>query len=1243
MKRALLLCAAIVSCAPAPARAPAAVVDLPSAFAAAFRADATGEPADAARAYLGVVRAASRAAGDPWQLAALEASLDALATRSMPSLGDDPRDAALANRTRLGPEIEAALTIAQGEAAGPFAKGLIARTLTTMAEDRGDADAAARWRTAGGCAREALVTGPVTWAPLTGVSAPGPLDRAGAPIEPLYPTGGPFEAAVAPAVIRGRGCAIDLSAARGGTGAREVVVDVDVPRAQTIGFAIWSHGAAVVRVAGQEVLRRPFELGDGDVARFASLDVPAGTLRLVASVGTAREDDAIEISLWQDDGGPLAARAPAVGSASTMRVSAARPYEPPQARRDDERLLASVAALASGDPHEAERMLWPGPARADSPPELALAYGRAVLSARDLSAATRTERARSAYERVLDAWPGSWEASIEHAVLAGDRRGRDEAAIETLRDLDALRDKRKQAVSPIVDAFDAITSGGEQLFDRARAALARARPALDATPLWRHADDAATPRLGAEEAAAECDPSRRTGRASLACFDALRSVGDHAGAMREIDRLRAVLGAPLRFGALEVREGYATGDRAAVARGSEKLMPGARTLSWLLAPSLLDDPRAVSPDELRSLVAKEAGQLRDVPAVVAPLLRAVGDDPTREFNGWTERIVAEDRAAGILPAAATAILAHVERYDVAPSGFVAWRLFDVRRVSGTTDVEENAQAAPPAVWGRGSMRALRRRIFKRDGRVLEPEHTPRASQAHADLAQLEQGDIVEAIYEGWALPSDTGDVGIDTPDLLPDRAAVHDATIELRLPRTLAGSLWSHPVLGRPDARDDRGTKVLTWHLHDELARRIEDGVPKMDRNANVSFSTATWPRIAQSLREAIASLEEHEPEMADWARSAAPDAGATRATVDAIVVAAGKALRESDPGTLSDYGGGLSLVQSRTARTFLTSHDGSRSWLIVRALEELGVRCDVVVAENEPYSADPSFPPHFGRFSHPLVVAHLKDGDVWVDADVQGPPLPAGRISPELRGRLALHTDGTIAPLPALKAEGERDEVDLRLALDARGNARGSVTVVLRGRTAQDLSEALFRIVGADRQRALRDVVLAWLPWANVDDVKLASSEGSWQVGLRAEVSVSGYAQLESGKTWLLPGLDALHGYAPRAYVAGLAATFATRGRRQSALALNNAVQYHVHRRVELPKGATVARLPGPLDVRSKLVEASRAIAVGGAGAGQTIEEDFVLGVATGTIPAVEYDAFVGVTRATDDGFLASTRITLP
>jgi hypothetical protein len=1233
----------LAACAGPGAKTPAGAHGaLPHAFAAAFRADATGDPRDAVRAHLEVVRAAAQADGDPWQVAALEASLDALATRSMPSLAEAAGDAALAQRTQEGARIVEGLRAAASEARGPFARGLIARALWAMAQRRGDAAEADKQRAAIGCAREAIVIGPTTWAAVTGPEAPGPLDRADAKIDPAYPViGDAFGAQAHPVLVGGRACMIDLSSESPRPGVREVVVDVDVPRSETVGLVLRAHGAATLRAGGTPVVRRAFELGDGEAARFVRVAATEGKLRLVARVGTAKEDDAAEVDAFGEDGAPLKTSAPAVGSTATARVVGVTSVQPSACTQNDDALLEAAADLASGDPREAERLLWSSATRPDAPPELALAYGRAVDTARDLSAATRAERSRSAYERVLEAWPGSWEATIAHAVLAGIRRGRDEAGLETLRDLDAVRAKGGGAAlqAPVLDAFDAITSGRQRMFDRAEAALARARGALAGTSLLAHAEDAAHPASGAERIAAVCDVSRPIAHDTLACFDALRASGDRAGSQRELGRVRALLGAPQRLLGLELREALAAGDTATAARAYAAMLPGERTLAAL---ALLQG----AGDASRARLLQAALPARDAPTAIAPLLRALGDDPGAEFAGVAEKLMAEDRASPILPNAATAVLAHTERFDVSPVGLVHWVLFDVRRVSGTTDVEENAQAPAPEVWGRGAARQVRRRIFKRDGRVLEPDRTPRASQAHADLSQLEQGDAIEAIYEGWSLLGDTGDVGIDTPDLLPDRVAVHRASIELRLPRGLRGALWSHRLLGKPAERSEGAARVLTWSLADHPARRVEDGVPRMDRSVGVSFSTAQWADVARALRETITALDEHDPEIAAWARDAARDAtGAAaadkKALVEAVAAAAGKALRESDPGTLSDYGGGVTPVQSQTARTFLASHDGSRSWLVLRALRELGVPADLVVSENEPYSADPAFPPHFGRFSHPLVVAHTgAGGDVWIDADVQGPPLPAGRVSPELRGRLALRSDGTIGPLPSLGSGAEeRDEIDVRLALDAQGNARGTFAVVLRGREAQELAEALFRIVGAERQRSLRDVVLAWLPWANVDDVQLASSEGSWQVSLRAEVSVSGYAQEDGAKTWLLPGLDTLHWSWPHARVSSLAATFATRAGRESALALSRAVQYHVHRRVTLPRGATVARMPGPLEVKARLVEASRKSGV----AEGAVEDDFSISVSTGTIPVADYDGFVSVAHEADDGFLASTRVALP
>jgi hypothetical protein len=66
---------------------------------------------------------------------------------------------------------------------------------------------------------------------------------------------------------------------------------------------------------------------------------------------------------------------------------------------------------------------------------------------------------------------------------------------------------------------------------------------------------------------------------------------------------------------------------------------------------------------------------------------------------------------------------------------------------------------------------------------------------------------------------------------------------------------------------------------------------------------------------------------------------------------------------------------------------------------------------------------------------------------------------------------------------------------------------------------------------------------------------------------------------------------------------------------------------------------MPGPVDVKAGFLEASRKMSV----SAQTLEDDFVLGVRTGTIAASDYDAFVEQAHAADDGFLGTTRVTMP
>jgi hypothetical protein len=1229
--------------------------DLPGMVTAAMREEAQGDPARAADLWLRAVDAAVDSPEDPWQIAALAASTDALVARSIDAFDDASEDTGLVYRTNDGSfavppakgSIAARLEAAAGRAHDPFSAGIVARALHELATHDGDAGEAAKWRAVTGCSGEATLIGPLSWTAVTGVSEADPLAAATAPLAESYVAAGSFARKTTPVVAAGRGCTIDPALVSVEKGVRDLVVDVKVDAPQTIGVAMRTHGAAVLRAGGKVVAERPYALGGDEVARFARVDVPrAGTLRLVARVGMDDDGEAVEIDAWGADGKALAMHAPKVGEAAAIEVTSSREVPWPAARSAEERTTLAVGALALGDRTTAEEITATDAAGENAPPELLLAYARAVEAAGDLDAVHRAERARGAYEKVLEAWPSAWEPIAAHAVLAGVRRGQTERRIWTLRDLEEHRARARApanaASAPLLDLFEAAVAGHDRLFDRAAAALERGRAGLPKqTPLVRDVERSVVTRTGAARVAFECTPDLDADHSRLACYDALRAAGDRATDAKELDRMRALFSAPQAYLALTMRDAMADGDAVVAARTFEAMLPGERTLAALYA---------VKPgSEASTGLASLAPVARDAPVALPGLMRASGSDPTAPFAGVAERVAAQDRASRILPSAATAVLSHEERYDVSPLGLVHFVLFDVRRVSGTTDVEENAQADPPEMIGRTTMRILRRRIFKKDGRILDPERTPGgAAQAHADLSQLEEGDIVEAVYEGWTLPGDTGSVTIDTPDLLPDRTAVHQASIEMRLPTALHADVWAHPTLGKGTETAEGDTRVLRWSLADAGVRRVEEGTPKMDQDVAVSLSTATWDDSARALRETLAALDDRDAEVRAWAIAAAKGKTKPREIVDAVVAAAGQSVKESNGAALSDSETGRPEgAQETTARTILTEHEGSRTWLIVRALRELGIQADVVVAEAQPFSADPHFPAHEGRFGHPLAVAHLQSEsdagqraieDVWIDADVPGPPLPAGHISPELRGRAALHADGHIAPLPASDANDGGDEVDVRLAVDAQGDAKGSLTVLLRGRAAQELAEVLLRSVGDERQRVLRGAALAWVPFADVDDVVLSSTEESWQVALRAQVTVPGYAQVEGTqeKTWVLPGIDPIHTVWPRPTVATLGATFASQGGREGALAVNHAFQYHVHRRVELPAGATVTRTPSAVEVKDDVLAAARRIGV----AGNVVEDDFTLSLQTGTVAASAYGGFAADAHRVDDGFLASTRV---
>ncbi len=1213
-------------------------------YAAALEAEQ--ESSAAADKYFDAIDEAVRDPDAPGALALVSASLDAVAlgsTGGFEGIGTTAiayrsREAMRATVKRLDHAWQESNPSGKQSAPLVFMHGMIASAMHELAMFSGDLRAADSWADRRGCATVASVVGPLDWASLRALEGPTPVPPTGAMPDAL-PGVAPFSARAVPTVVRADECQLDANATSSLQGTRAVVIDFENPKAQKAHFSLTTSSAALLEVGGVAVLRREFAAGGRTVTRLGSIDLPAGRARVVVRFAQRGEGALFELDAFGDDGQALVAHAPRRGDVATAVPTgrATTTAIVAVSSAPEEVMLAAAGLLGLGDARSAEHILE---ARHEGtlPPGYDLLYARAIDEADDVPENKAIERARGAVDHVLAAWPGSWEARVLHARATERRKGAGEGAVDALREIEAHEANGKALKQDrMLAVYRAVAAKRMGLYDIAEESYAELGRVAPGSAILSAVDTRVHVRRGAELVRSACEGTQ--GRAELTCLEARRSVGDMTGAMQEVDRLRRLRGAPDGLREAEMGIRLAQGDLPGALAVYDAMRPGERKLNDALALAAgRDQTQAVT-----TRLARDGLVARDVPFSRASIERALGidKDPAPDLEAEGRKIVLADMKAAFLPGAATAVLKHDERYTIEADGRVKWTVYDLRRVSGTTDVANGPGQFGPVLEARPAVRLLRRRIHKRDGRLLEPDAAQNAQQA-SDLSQLEAGDYVEQIGEGWALPSEQGQIVIDTPDLMPERTSVREATIEVRRAQAIPFAIWSHPLLGQVEQKNDRGYVVQTWRLKDRAPRRIEDGVPHTERTVSVTLGTLTWPMVARAMEENLRSLADDDPIVKRFAtQAAAGDPKPSRALVERVVAAAGKAVKVASPADLSDiaaiFGSG---AQRTTARTALELGQGSRSWVVYRALRVLGVDADIVVSETEPFASSADYPPHAGRFRHPLVIAHLPqpDGDLWIDADVEGPPLPPGRISPELRGRTAMvaNTGKTITVTGAAGEVG--DEVDIRLALDEKGDARGTFVIVMHGRAAQALAEAFETIVGTDRRELLRAVVLGWVPWADVDDVVTSSAAGSWEIVLRAQIAVHGYGRPEGkdGKVWTLAGLEPVHAVFPQRFVGTLATTYASRGARQSTLAIEVPLQYAVRRTITLPAGASVVRAAPSIQIQDPHVAASRTLTANGG----AIEDRFVLSVPTGTIAADQYQAFVQKVQAIDDAFMAGTRV---
>lgn len=1236
----VVLCAVLgaVGCTAPPIEAPAPRhADLGTALVASKLAEAR-DP-NVVEPYLRTIEVALAHPEDPWSLAAVLASLEALVWRDVPGVVGDhaivhrSSEALVTTATRLQ-----RLWATAGRA--PLARGLIATALHDLALRVGAMEAASTWRRRAGCPVAVTLAGPLGFPPLSSLERPSVVPSRGA-LPDAFVGVAPFEKKVTPETVYTDACIVDLRETSALRGERAVVVDLDREQAGPVYVAVTTSNAARLEIGGALVLERPFGLGGSPVTRFGVAHLEAGRTRVVLRVADNADGRQVAMQLWDGEGQPVVALDPRPGTVASGTAKSAHSVDV-LGEPDREHLpLAMAALLASGETRRALSLVESdlAPPAAQSPVYLELLRIEAIERADAIPRNQAMLELQAAARRAAEGCPDCWEPKIALARAESQRKGLGTGVYDVLAELGVTPDDPSwtSRLGIMELAWVATAASGANLDDIGRLAFDTVAARAPGSLLVADLDAALFRRVGPELVQAACEGG--TSRAGRRCLQALLARPGLEPALREMHRLRRLRGSPALYRDLEMIQLLSHGRRDEAMAIYDALPVAQRRLA-----ALGIDVGTPQQDEARAAFARDQRDAADAPWAYEPLVRLLGlePDPAAHFDPRGAALVARDREKAFLPGAGAAVLDRVERYELDDSGLLHYLIYDLRRVSGTVDVADGTWMGAPMIAGRNTSRMVRRRIFKKDGRVLDPDPSARGQQGNTDLSQLEAGDYVEALLVGWALPEDHGQLTVDTPDLLPERTSVQQGSITFLRPADLDILLWSHPLLGdgRSDKRPD-GRRATTWTLSEERPRTLESGVPPLESRVAISFGTDSYDRIAAAMADRYRALDEDDPFVARWLAEEVPAGGAPAERVAAIVAAVGKALERPDPSALGDFvasmGGG---DQRETARWMIEQGTGSRTWVVHRALRAAGIESQIAVAESQPFSAAPGFPPHPGRFTHPLVRVDVDGQPLWIDADVAGPPLPPGKVSPELRGRMALLADGSMVRVEA-EAGADVDEVALALRLDAEGRAEGTFAVTIHGRPAQQLSDALEVVVGSTRDQMLRNVVIGWIPEADVRSVKLEGGAGSYQLRITAEVAFPRFAEPSDRERprYTIAGMPPIHDVQGRPSTGTLGARYASQAERQGALAIDQPLLYRVERRIALPAAAVVAELPVALDVKDANVEASRTVAR----EGDVLVDRFELNLPVGTVEASAFEAFAERLRTIDDGFQHGIRIELP
>ena len=522
----------------------------------------------------------------------------------------------------------------------------------------------------------------------------------------------------------------------------------------------------------------------------------------------------------------------------------------------------------------------------------------------------------------------------------------------------------------------------------------------------------------------------------------------------------------------------------------------------------------------------------------------------------------------------------------------------------------------------GDALLLKVRTVKPDGRTMEPENIP--GKASLSMPNLEPGDFVEYAY----LQGSSGSL-IRKGTYLGFRFFFHIADAPmlrseyvLELPRA-----WEPDFELRHGAPDPEVTRLPTstryrFKVLDAPRAVLEPGaVPTAEIVPSIRTTHRyTWADVHQTYRDKL---------MSNLRPSAAIRAAVARVTAKvADPRERVRALFEYVLQEIDDDGSGP-FVQP--AAHIFNARAGDRLVLLAVMLKEAGIDSDILLGRSLDSDLTADASPDIDPWGYPLLRVRPGQGDpIWLDpSDTYAlfdyiPPAVQGSDALQLGAADASGgRDALILSVPSQSSGQEQRVVDMRLAIDRKGDALGLATEIYQGSSGILLRQILDQYTDpTDFEQALAQALATSFPGLELQKLTVEGREDPDKpLKLDYKFTSKGFARVEGGAVIVERPV----------FPSRMEASFAPLPERQTTLAVLEPIEMAATLRLAFPKGTTAEIATGtqPVELSTKFGDFNRVIQARGAQV--TIQR--TLSVRLQRVSVEEYPSFKAFARGVDEG----------